>query len=512
MSKPDALSQMASAEQFDVLVIGGGINGAGILREAVLRGLRAALVEQGDFAGATSSATTKLAHGGLRYLEQFDLGLVHESLVERSHLLATAPHLVQPLDFILPVFRGRGRPLWQVCVGLELYHRLAGRYDLDRPRRLSVTGVLDRLPGLQGRGLAGGVEYREALMDDARLCIECLLDAAAHGACIASRARACALIQDGPRLVQATVEEGDTGQRHAVRARVFVAAAGPWTDRVWDLFDPAHQPVLQPSRGVHLVLPGTIAPRAVALQHPRDGRLFFLLPWLGHTLVGTTETEEAGPETRAEADAEETEYLCEAVAAYFPGRTDGATPLSSLAGIRPLVRQPGRRAGSTSRRELIHADPARFVAVAGGKYTTFRRVAERVVDRVERLLGRHPRPAGTQARSLPGAQGDRTAARQAADRVLGAMAWPGLVDHLVSRYGTRAAAAAAVIAREPRLAQRLHPGHHESFGEALFAREQEWAAESADFLLRRTRLGLLVRSDERTAIQAALAASKIYPC
>ncbi|MDD8044550.1 MAG: glycerol-3-phosphate dehydrogenase/oxidase [Verrucomicrobiota bacterium] len=500
----ECLDRMVDAEPLDLLIVGGGINGASLAREAALRNWRVLLVEKGDFGAQTSSMTTKLAHGGLRYLENMDFGLVHESLLERARLVESAPHLVKPLQFLLPVFRGQaGRPGWQLRIGIQMYHWLAGSKDIGNPDHWSPERIAGQMPEFRQDGLRAGIGYFEAQMDDSRLVLESLLDAVQLGAVAIRDCMATGIDADGGDARTVSLKHARSGHSFQVRARCVVYTAGPWTDEVWRHFDPAHESVLVPSRGVHLVLnrPGPAC--GLAVIHPHDARLFFILPWHGKTLVGTTETAVAGPETAFEADDEEIDYLVEGYRYVFPGALDRGDVLSSFAGIRPLVRQPGRSAGETSRKDMIHMDPERVCFVAGGKYTTFRRVGERVAEAVAGVLGRKFQTGLSVGRRFPGAE--RAITLEEVQAALDErQAAPELASNLLARYGTRALEVARFHGQEPSMLEPLHPDHPETIGEAVFSRSYEWSRTPEDFLLRRTRLGLLVDRSARDKLKQKL--------
>lgn len=406
--QPDRLAQ----QPFDLLIIGGGILGAGIARDAALRGLSVALVEQGDFVSGTSSKTTKLIHGGLRYLEQWDFGLVREACRERRTLLTLAPHLVTPLPFIIPVYRGGPRPAWKVRLGVALYDRLAGRAALDPHRFHSPAAAHDLEPQLPADRLTGAAEYADAQMDDVRLCLETLLSAAAHGAVVINYARVVRFHTQHGRVTGAEVESLAGPGSWLVQAKVVVNAAGPWADGVRRLADPQAVNVVRRSKGIHVVYPKLPLTRAVVLSAHRDGRVYFVIPWRGWSLIGTTDTDDDAAPEQARATADDVAYLLEETNQLLPGL--GLTKeriITTFAGVRPLV------AGGTggrdekvpwhvSRAHLLHQDANGLLSIVGGKYTTHRAIAEEVVDRVVRRLGRAPiacRTAEVPLAAVPGA-------------------------------------------------------------------------------------------------------------
>src|SRR5262245_47766544 len=326
---------------FDLLILGGGITGAGVALDAALRGYRVALIDKGDFASGTSSASSKLVHGGLRYLEHGAFRLVYEALHERGLLLRNAPHLVRPLRFLLPFYRGDRMPPWQWRLGLTLYDLLAGSSNIRRSRPVPLPEVRRTFPGLRPEGLRGAAAYFDARMDDARLCLEVLRTAAAHGACVANYVEAVAFLRQGEGIAGVRAHDHVGGGAPEVRARVVLNATGPWVDAVARLAGAADGPHLQPTKGVHLVAPDRGLPAALLLLHPADGRVFFVIPWLGKTLVGTTDTFAERPDALT-VTQEDIDYLLTGFNHHVaPGLTAGEV-LGHFVGLRPLVRaRPG---------------------------------------------------------------------------------------------------------------------------------------------------------------------------
>jgi glycerol-3-phosphate dehydrogenase len=482
----------ALAAGFDVLVIGGGITGAGVALDAATRGLRVALIDRGDFASGTSSASSKLVHGGLRYLEQGDLRLVREALVERGWLLRNAPHLVRPLRFVIPFVQGARVATWKWRAGLTLYDLLAGAANIRRSRPLHAGALLRQLPGLRGDGLLGAAEYFDAQMDDARLVVTVLRTAAAHGARLANYVEAVGFETAGGRVAGLRAVDRLGGQELTIRARVVVNATGPWCDRVRRLAGEAAGPPLSPTKGVHLILPPRPLPAALLLLHPADGRVFFVIPWLGQTLLGTTDTDcPEGPDALAVTPAD-VAYLLEGHNRYLTPPLTPADVRGRFVGVRPLV---GERPGSPSARSrefLWWEGPTGLVSVAGGKYTTYRAMAEAVTDGVVARLGLRRR-CRTGALPLDGAPpGDWPAflaaetGRLAARRGLDASA----ARHLVERYGTRAADVAAYLDGDAGLRRPVVEGEPDLRAELAYQRDHEMAVRPEDFFLRRLRLGL----------------------
>jgi glycerol-3-phosphate dehydrogenase len=480
------------AEDFDLLVIGGGITGAGAALDAALRGLRVALIDKGDFASGTSSASSKLVHGGLRYLEYGRFGLVYEATDERRRLLRNAPHLVRPLRFVLPFYDGARVPPWKQRLGLVLYDLLAGRDNLRRSRACPAARLHHDFPDLQTRGLRGGAEFFDAQMDDARLCVEVVRTAALHGAVVANYVEAVAFENSGglTRGVRAADRLG--GTELTIRARQTVNAAGPWADAVRRLAGDEAGPALRPTKGVHVLAPGRGLAAAFLLLHPADGRVFFVIPWMGKTLIGTTDTVCDDPPDRLSVTAGDVEYLLRGHNHYFNPHLSGNDALSSFVGLRPLVRaQPGEPS-ALSREFALSESPSGLLTVSGGKYTTYRRMAEAAVDAVVRRFGlrRRCRTRNFRLDGAPREPWERFAPAAAVHlQKLHGMEEKS-ARHLVNRYGRRAGDVAAYLEREPKLRGRVIPGEPDLMAEFAYHRDHEMAMTPADFLLRRSRLGL----------------------
>jgi glycerol-3-phosphate dehydrogenase len=477
---------------FDVLVLGGGINGAGVALDATLRGFRVALIDKGDFASGTSSASSKLVHGGLRYLEHGNFRLVFEALHERRLLLQNAPHLVRPLRFLLPFYLGARVPPWKWRIGLTLYDLLAGQDNLRRHRSASTLALRREFPALRSAGLLGGASYYDAQMDDARLCLEVVRSAAARGACVANYVEAIAFEQRSGAITSVRALDRVGGGEVVITARQVVNASGPWLDAVCRLAGDATSPRLQPTKGVHLLAPDRGLSAAFLFLHPEDGRVFFVIPWLGKTLIGTTDTWCDTPADNLTVTAEETDYLLRAFNHYLSPPLAAGDLLGHFAGLRPLLRAGSDSPASASRDFHLFESPSGLLSVGGGKYTTYRHVAEVVTDRVAARFG-HRRRGRTRrfpldgTPPLPWAEFERAAVKALDHRHgLGEEA----ARHLVRRYGRRAEEVAAYLVFDPELARPVVPGEPDLEVEFVYQREQEMAIYPADCLLRRTRLGL----------------------
>jgi glycerol-3-phosphate dehydrogenase len=372
------------AEKFDLLVVGGGIVGAGIARDAAMRGLKTALVERGDFASGTSSKTSRLVHGGLRYLKNFKIGLVRQAVRERDLLLERAPSLVTPLAFTVPAYEGRGMGKATLRFGLWVYDFLSREKVLPRRRWLTPDKVKDREPNLTDQGLNGGGVYHDALTNDARLVLAVVRAAADAGAIPANYAEVTGLLREEGRVCGGAIRDRMTQETFELRAAVVVNATGVWLDRLRSL--PTASSTLRPTKGIHIFLPRKkVGNReAVVLNARGDGRMLFVLPWGHLTLVGTTDTDFHGDLDDVVADAEDVAYLLQSVNDAFPGAHVGVRDIvSSYAGLRPLLE--GARAtkeSDISREHEIFEDADGLISVAGGKLTTHRAMAQEVVDRV----------------------------------------------------------------------------------------------------------------------------------
>jgi glycerol-3-phosphate dehydrogenase len=477
---------------FDLLVLGGGITGAGVALDAALRGFRVALIDRADFASGTSSASSKLVHGGLRYLETGDFRLVHEALRERRRLLVNAPHLVRPLRFLLPFYAGTRVPPWKWRAGLTLYDLLAGRDNLRHSHALPPARLLREVSGLRRDGLLGGADYYDAQMDDSRLCIEVLKTAAAAGACVANYVEATAFETAGGRIAGVRARDHVGGAEFSIRARVVLNATGPWVDRVCRLAGDDTGPHLRTTKGVHLLIPDRGLPAAFLLLHPDDGRVLFVIPWMGKTLIGTTDTDsDDAPEALAVTPAE-VDYLLRAHNHYLAPPLAPGDVLGSFAGLRPLLRSRQGEPSSLSREFRLFWSASGLLTVAGGKYTTYRHMAEVITDAVAERLGRRTR-CRTASQRLDGTPEGPWQEFEAAEttRLMRTHCLDeSSARHLVRRYGRRAPDAAGYLIGDPKLARRVVAGEPDLAVEFVYQREEEMAIRDADYLLRRTRLGL----------------------
>jgi glycerol-3-phosphate dehydrogenase len=479
---------------FDLAIVGGGINGAGIAREAAGRGFRVLLVEQNDLASGTSSASTKLIHGGLRYLEHGWFRLVREALAEREVMLRMAPHLVRPMRFVLPVEAGM-RPPWQLRLGLFVYDHLGGRRTLPGTRWVDLAG--DPHGATLKRRYRGGFEYSDCMTDDSRLVVLNALDAAQRGAVIRTRTRCVSAERgEGWGIVLET-----RGRREVASARVLVNATGPWLGRFIESVLQQGAPAgLRLDKGSHIVVRRLFGHDRGYILQTADARVVFALPYEGDfTLVGTTDASFAGDPGSVAPSAEEIDYLCAAVNDHFRVAIAPADVIWSFAGVRSLYDEGASKPQDATRDYALTLDAppgkAALLTVYGGKITTFRALAEAALGRLAPLIG--ARPAWTRKSRLPG--GDFAAGGLAELISQACAAWPFLkeahVTRLVQAYGTRA----GVVVGKARRADDLGPwlGADLTGAEVRYLMEHEWARTADDVLWRRSKLGLRVSAAER---------------
>jgi glycerol-3-phosphate dehydrogenase len=495
-------------EAVDVLVIGGGITGAGIARDAARRGLKTALVEMNDLAWGTSSRSSKLVHGGLRYLEHYEFSLVFEAVSERRILLDIAPHLVNPLGFLFPVYSNSRHKLWLLNAGMWLYDGLSLFRSPRMHRNLKRTEVANEEPVLGLDGLRGAPLYYDCATDDARLTLENAIDAARQGAVVATRSKVVSFVKDeGSRVVGVVVECQNGGGLKEIRAGAVINATGPWTDRTVSMSRPLTSgPLLRPTKGIHIVVTHDRLPvnNAVVCVHPKDGRVLFAIPWGTHTYVGTTDTDYQGDPADVAATDEDVVYLLDAANGYFPGRDlSRADVVSTWAGLRPLMRPTASGEGidesAVSREHQILVGEDGLITVAGGKLTTYRRMAAEVVDTATKLLRLSNRlptalsASQTDQEPLPGAVGwpeddDHVRVAKQVLAASGGTLSPVTARLLGDTYGMRGLDVARLVADDSALATPIVDGRPEILAQVDWAVREEFASEVADVMVRRTQL------------------------
>ncbi len=489
-------------ESFDLLVIGGGINGAGIARDAAMRGLRVALIEKGDFASGTSSKSSKLIHGGIRYLQHGELRLVHVACRERDLLRRRlAPHLVEPLAFVFPVYRGDPVGVFVLGVGMWLYDILAAFRNIERHRMLSPRRTLSLEPKLRGGALRGAGLYYDCLTDDARLTLETILAASEEGAVVTNYVQLQNFVKENGCIVGAALQDRFGGATFEVRARCVVNATGPWTDHIRRLDEPDAPPCLRLTKGVHIIVPQErVGNRhAVVMHSPRDKRVLFVIPWGVHDLIGTTDTDFHGSPDAVSADEWDIEYLLEATNWFFPdANLRRSDVVSTYAGLRPLVAESGKDPSAVSREEEIFESASGLVTLAGGKLTTYRPIAKQIVDLVMKKLGhaaaRRKRDR-TRAKPLPGGAAKNSATSTVESGRNGHGLSGEQLAHLTRRYGSRTSEVLALVRTEEDLGKGLVPGMPDIWAEAAYAVQSEMALQPDDILLRRTNLALKVPAE-----------------
>ncbi len=474
---------------WDVIVIGGGATGLGIAVDAQTRGYRTLLLERYDFAKGTSSRSTKLVHGGVRYLQQGNVTLVLEALRERGLLCQNAPHLVRNLAFVVPRYRWWEGPFYGI--GLKLYDRLAGKLNIARSRLLDREATIERIPNVETEGLLGGVEYHDAQFDDARMAIALARTACDHGAHVLNYMPVVGLLKEGGTVVGVRAEDAEAGRHYELKAAVVINATGVFADEVRRLDEPAAEPLLAPSQGVHIVLDRSFLPSDSAIMVPQtdDGRVLFVIPWHGRVLVGTTDTAVERIEVEPRPFAEEIEFILRNAARYLERDPGEGDILSWFAGLRPLVQgeAAGRATKSMSREHAVVVSESGLVTIIGGKWTTYRKMAQDTVDDAAEVAGLPARPCVTETLRLHGwcAPADRSRDEEG--------------GHM-GMYGSDAVGVRTLIDERPARGDLLHPRLPYRCGEVLWAARYEMARTVEDVLARRTRSLFL---DARASREAA---------
>ncbi len=481
-----------AGQRFDLAVVGGGIIGSGIARDAALRGLKVLLVEKEDFGYGTTSRSSRLIHGGLRYLRRLEFGLVRQDLRERELLLRLAPHLVRPLPFLIPVRRGDTWSRLTLGIGLRLYDILSFDRSLPGHRWLSRKKTLEMEPRVEMPELAGAYIYYDAQADlPERLCFENVLSAVQHGATALNHTKVTGLLRSGSDVRGAQLEDTLTGDRYQAEARLVLNAAGHWVDSVWEELGMGSRHLVRRTKGVHLVGP-RLSENALVLFAKSDGRLFFVLPWNGLSLIGTTDTDYDGDLDSIAADARDAEYLITEARQAFPKlRVEDVH--HAMAGLRPLAGSADAKASDVSRGHKLvdHAERdgiGGFASVVGGKITAYRAVAEEATDLACRKLGSKAKCV-TAETPLPGAPrgGTRNEEQETRETGLSAEA----VKHLKALYGSRAGEVTALVPMESRRGgQQLCAHCPDIVAQVWHAVKEEGALTVGDFLLRRSGVGL----------------------
>lgn len=493
MNRQSLIQQIEETKRWDIIVIGGGATGLGVAVDAATRGFRTLLLEADDFAKGTSSRSTKLVHGGVRYLEQGDIPLVLEALRERGLMHKNAPHLVHHLSFIVPRYQWWEGPFFGI--GLKVYDALAGKLNLAPSRLLSREETIARIPNIEQEKLQGGVEYFDGQFDDARLAVTLAQTAVLHKACVLNYCRVTSLTKKDGLTSGVGFVDQETGQAHTVEASVVINATGIFSDTIRRMDDPSAVPAVQPSQGVHLVFDRSFlaGDSAIMVPHTDDGRVLFVIPWHGKVLVGTTDTAMEHADIEPRALKEEIGFILRNAARYLSRDPQEKDILSVFAGQRPLVRPPGKDGGATKtisrNHEVLVADSG-LMTIVGGKWTTYRKMAEDTVDHAITLGGLADSPCITASLRLHGWRDPNA---------------PALPEGLAA-YGSDAPVVEALMKSDLALARPIHPRLAYPLVAVVWAARHEQARTLEDVLSRRTRTLIL---DARAAIEAAPAVAAL---
>jgi glycerol-3-phosphate dehydrogenase len=514
--RADALAAL-ERDEFDLVVVGGGITGAGVALDAASRGYSVALVERHDYATGTSSRSSKLVHGGLRYLQNFDLGLVREALLERSLMVKLAPHLVKPLPMIVPAFEGK-RPDRLTGMGLNMYDVMSWRRGRDdesdwspeRHRTIEGAEVVELIPALADREPSAGYLFYDCQTDDVRLVLTVLGEAERFGAVIANGCEVTGLVERAGRAAGVLVRDAEGGGEFELCADNVVNATGVWADQLRpdELYEEEEVPRIRPSRGTHLILKREDLPlEAAAIVPAEGGRSIFVLPWLGRTLIGTTDNDYEGGLDHIPAGDDDIEYLLRATNGFFGTALAPADLVSAYAGVRPLISTGDQgKSVDISRKAELYETSSGLVTITGGKLTTWRRMAKLAVDRI---VEREGREAPCRTEEIPLGMPVEVSALPALEDIDA-----DVQGQLAARYGHAAIDVLQLVREQPELGRRIVPDRPDIAAEAAFAVRREQARTLADVLLRRTRLGLtaarsLCEDDEGAELAARAMAGEL---
>ncbi|MFV0417086.1 MAG: glycerol-3-phosphate dehydrogenase/oxidase [Chthoniobacterales bacterium] len=478
MNRKSALQKIETTDLWDIIIIGGGATGLGVAVDSATRGLKTLLLEAHDFAKGTSSRSTKLVHGGVRYLEQGDIPLVLEALRERGLLHKNAPHLVHHLSFIVPRYKWWEGPFFGI--GLKVYDALAGKLNLAKSRILPLEETLKAIPNIEQNGLQGGVEYFDGQFDDARLAITLAQSAVDHEATLLNYAEVTELTKTNGMVDGLTFKDVESGTSHKLRSKVIINATGIFTDSIRHMDDADAAPAVQPSQGVHLVFDRSFLPgdSAIMVPHTDDGRVLFVIPWHDRVLVGTTDTAMDHADLEPRALDEEVGFILRNASRYLARDPERKDILSVFAGQRPLVRPPSKDGSATksiSRNHEVFVSDSGLVTIVGGKWTTYRKMAEDTLNHAIQIGGLDDKPCVTEHLQLHGWRSPNA---------------PNLSPELAA-YGTDADEVEALAAENPDLKNPLHPDLTITAANVLWAVRNEMALTLEDVLARRTRCLLL---------------------
>ena len=479
-----------SPDQWDIIIIGGGATGVGIAVDSASRGYKTLLLEQHDFGKGTSTRSTKLAHGGVRYLAQGNVSLVLDALRERGLMRQNAPHLVHPLAFVLPNYDWWGGAYYGI--GLRMYDMMAGKLGFGRCRNLSKKKTIEHLPTIEPKGLRGGVVYYDGQFDDARLVINLAQTAAEQGATMMNYMRVTELVKSDGKVRGVVARDEESGREFRLSGKAVINATGPFTDALRKMENANSKPMISPSQGVHIVLERSFLPGSYALMVPKtdDGRVLFAIPWHDCVVIGTTDTpiDEVSLEPRAQKD--ELDFLLTHAARYLTKDPTPADVLSIFVGIRPLVKADKSTTAALSRDHTLQISETGMVTICGGKWTTYRKMAEDAVDHAAKSVGLGAKPCVTKNLKIHGYHND---ADQFGD---------------LRYYGADAAAISDLMRTNTSLAERLHPQRPYTAAEVVWCVRNEMARTVEDFLSRRTRaliLGARISTEMAPAVASLMA-------
>lgn len=489
--RAEAIAALGDSE-IDVLVIGGGVTGAGAALDAASRGLSVTLVEARDFAAGTSSRSSKLIHGGLRYLEQMDFALVREALKERGLLLNTlAPHLVHPVPFLFPL----QHRVWErayIGAGIALYDTLGGARTVPMHKHLTRTGALELAPALRSDAMTGAIRYYDAQVDDARHTMMIARTAADRGATVLTRTKVTGLVRDGEQVVGAHVVDLETGAAHTIRARSVISATGVWTDdmiKMTGVDFPFH---VQMSKGVHILVPRDRLDLHTGLIMRTEKSVLFVIPWAEHWIIGTTDTAWSLDKNHPTATAADVQYILDHVNAVLREPLTRADIVGTYAGLRPLMTGATKETAKLSREHAVAEPAPGLFVIAGGKYTTYRVMAADVVDAVTNRLGGDIPASATAQLPIVGAEGYRDMLAESAELAATVVLPVDVVEHLLGRYGTLATDIFALVGADPTLRLPIPGAPDYLAAEAVYAVTHEGALHLDDLLTRRTRISIEV--------------------
>ncbi len=496
-------------ELFDLAVIGGGINGVAIARDAALRGLKTILFEKGDFAGGTSSKSSKLIHGGLRYLQNFQFKIVRESLQERSILMKTASNLVHPLPFVIPLYQGMSPSAWMTKLGLTFYDFFS-RSEMPPHSNLSLDNVLSLFPFLKKDHLQGGCLYYDAQMQDNRLVIENMREADSLGALLLNYTEVIGLLKSsGGKVGGVRYKNTLYGSENAAFAKSVVNATGSWTNSILSFNNSKKNFEIYPTKGVHLVLPPLHPTHALLLTAPQDNRFFFLIPWNGYSLLGTTDTPYGGDLEAISVLKEDEDYLLQAISHYFPNSNLSRDSIvAKFAGLRPLLKKGGAGPSRISRDYLLDVSSTGLITLVGGKYTTYRLMAEKTVDAVLKYLGT-PNPPFCSTKDLPLCS--FAIDKNEMEKVSLETQLPlSQVERIVNQYGKACYQIFEIISNSPQEGVQICPCHPHLYAELVHAIQHEKAVLPADWFERRTSIACTACGGKKCAAAVAKKFEELY--